>query len=464
MDEEQLTIYCYECGVVNEEATELYKLKDEALRDAERELQTKRAQIRRITASRKKQREADPHYTECMMVFDYWRLRIAPTAKEFDEKRWNAVHARIAGGHTVDHIKRAIDGVRLRPYIVDGKRSSQGEGTQKFADLELICRSEDHLNRFAAMAEVNDVINKRKADGLFDPEHVKAMQRALRPAYERLGELRAWTPEVIDELGLGLYEGRVVFFGYDAEGVLRGASKYQPNPAQRSERVPKMLGQGSRELFPRPEDFDTSTIWLVEGEPDAVAMRVIGMPAVAVPGISTWKSEWSARFRDFSTVWIAFDCDKHGREAAELRQGQIGSVTQARIVDIDPEATDGYDISNLLLDHGPDSAAAKLATAAGSGPGVVTPLHRPDEIYDHRSPWDRVIDALEVRDCNPKGPDGKMSARCPAHDDRVASLVATEGDDGRVLLHCHAGCEFTEIVQALGLEMKDVFKSEEKWG
>jgi len=33
------------------------------------------------------------------------------------------------------------------------------------------------------------------------------------------------------------------------------------------------------------------------------------------------------------------------------------------------------------------------------------------------------------------------SARCPAHDDRHASLSVSSSDDGRVLLHCHAGCD-----------------------
>jgi hypothetical protein len=45
-------------------------------------------------------------------------------------------------------------------------------------------------------------------------------------------------------------------------------------------------------------------------------------------------------------------------------------------------------------------------------------------------------------------------ARCPAHDDRHASLAVAEGDDGRVLVRCHAGdgCSFESIVQELGGE------------
>jgi putative DNA primase/helicase len=43
-----------------------------------------------------------------------------------------------------------------------------------------------------------------------------------------------------------------------------------------------------------------------------------------------------------------------------------------------------------------------------------------------------------------------FKARCPAHDDRTPSLSVCE-DDGRILLHCHAGCTFEDICRAGGL-------------
>lgn len=52
---------------------------------------------------------------------------------------------------------------------------------------------------------------------------------------------------------------------------------------------------------------------------------------------------------------------------------------------------------------------------------------------------------------------GGYSARCPAHEDHIASLSVSEGDDGRVLLHCHAGCPTDAIVDAIGLSLKDLF-------
>jgi 5S rRNA maturation endonuclease (ribonuclease M5) len=48
-------------------------------------------------------------------------------------------------------------------------------------------------------------------------------------------------------------------------------------------------------------------------------------------------------------------------------------------------------------------------------------------------------------------------AKCPGHDDRKPSLSLSDGEDGRALLHCHAGCEPATILKALGLETRDLF-------
>jgi putative DNA primase/helicase len=50
-------------------------------------------------------------------------------------------------------------------------------------------------------------------------------------------------------------------------------------------------------------------------------------------------------------------------------------------------------------------------------------------------------------------------ARCPAHDDHVPSLsIRLEHD--KFLLHCHAGCDVEDILQAAGLQWKDLFLGE----
>lgn len=52
---------------------------------------------------------------------------------------------------------------------------------------------------------------------------------------------------------------------------------------------------------------------------------------------------------------------------------------------------------------------------------------------------------------------GKWQARCPAHADRSPSLSIRDGQDGRLLVHCFAGCAHTEILAALGLSQRDLY-------
>ena len=59
---------------------------------------------------------------------------------------------------------------------------------------------------------------------------------------------------------------------------------------------------------------------------------------------------------------------------------------------------------------------------------------------------------------------GKNSymAQCPCHEDKEPSLAVSEGEDGRVLLKCFAGCNTEDIVAELGLSMADLFPPKER--
>lgn len=48
-------------------------------------------------------------------------------------------------------------------------------------------------------------------------------------------------------------------------------------------------------------------------------------------------------------------------------------------------------------------------------------------------------------------------AQCPAHADRSPSLSISQGDDGRLLLHCFAGCNPSKILSTFGLKIRDLF-------
>ena len=51
-------------------------------------------------------------------------------------------------------------------------------------------------------------------------------------------------------------------------------------------------------------------------------------------------------------------------------------------------------------------------------------------------------------------------ACCPAHEDKSPSMRITERD-GRILVHCMAGCTPDDIIAAIGLQWTDLY--DDKW-
>lgn len=57
---------------------------------------------------------------------------------------------------------------------------------------------------------------------------------------------------------------------------------------------------------------------------------------------------------------------------------------------------------------------------------------------------------------------GDFVARCPAHEDRYPSLGVAEGDDGRALVICRAGCDTADVLAELKLDAGDLFVAQPK--
>jgi hypothetical protein len=65
-----------------------------------------------------------------------------------------------------------------------------------------------------------------------------------------------------------------------------------------------------------------------------------------------------------------------------------------------------------------------------------------------------LLDRLDrVKQTGPR----RWLACCPAHEDRRPSLSIRALDDGRVLIHCFAGCGAADVLGSLGIEMRDLF-------
>lgn len=68
----------------------------------------------------------------------------------------------------------------------------------------------------------------------------------------------------------------------------------------------------------------------------------------------------------------------------------------------------------------------------------------------------KILTDLSPRNLMRSGKTG-YTAMCPAHEDNRNSLSIDEGKDGKVLLHCFAGCEAAAICEAMSWEMADLF-------
>lgn len=61
-----------------------------------------------------------------------------------------------------------------------------------------------------------------------------------------------------------------------------------------------------------------------------------------------------------------------------------------------------------------------------------------------------------------KGRNGSWTACCPGHDDKGPSLAVRQNEDGRILLHCFAGCNTSDVLGAMGMDMTDLFPPDSK--
>ena len=70
--------------------------------------------------------------------------------------------------------------------------------------------------------------------------------------------------------------------------------------------------------------------------------------------------------------------------------------------------------------------------------------------------FDRFIDLPQVNSNIRQRKADSVQCVCPCHDDRKASLTVSRGRNGGVVLHDHAGCSNEKIVEAWGLNLRDL--------
>ena len=133
------------------------------------------------------------------------------------------------------------------------------------------------------------------------------------------------------------------------------------------------------------------------------------------------------------------------------------------------ECLDGLDAVQHLLAMAPGPGTdipelrQELAASAIKNEGKsrsIRNISLPENAVDDQlAPIERVLTRLQKTEREPTLQGDQYIARCPAHDDRRPSLSIKVGDDGRVLLYCHAGCKFLSIAYRMGLEPSELFPS-----
>jgi DNA primase len=90
------------------------------------------------------------------------------------------------------------------------------------------------------------------------------------------------------------------------------------------------------------------TVWVTEGEFDALLLNQLGYPAVGVPGSTNWKDEWRFLFAHADSVRIVTDADQPGQKLAQVLARSISKVAATRVV----ELPDGLDVTDCFLQQG----------------------------------------------------------------------------------------------------------------
>jgi hypothetical protein len=193
---------------------------------------------------------------------------------------------------------------------------------------------------------------------------IRHWQTALTDQPELIGRLareRGWLYSTMHELGLGYDCGRITIPVRDEHRHLVGLLRYRPWPKPGQ---PKMMAAaGSRRvLLPHPAAEPSRELLLVEGEPDMIAARSRGLPAIALPGVDSWRPEWAALFGG-RQVTIVMDCDVEGRRAADRIANDLRAhaSSDALVVEI-ADHDDGYDLTDWFLDGQRSVSASRYET------------------------------------------------------------------------------------------------------
>lgn len=98
---------------------------------------------------------------------------------------------------------------------------------------------------------------------------------------------------------------------------------------------------------------DGDTIYVTEGEIDAITLNQIGLNAVGVPGAANWQEHWKRLFDDYDHVVVVCDGDQAGRDFGKKVAEKIDGATAVYL-------PDGEDVNSVYTQYGEAVLRAKV--------------------------------------------------------------------------------------------------------
>jgi len=169
---------------------------------------------------------------------------------------------------------------------------------------------------------------------------------------DEIENLRGWSPATLSQFMIGYHRSRFTIPIYDENGKLVNVRQYKPGDELKFINV---KGHGKNRLWGYDTLRESEAILLCAGEPDRILAVQQGFPAVTwTGGEGSFQPEWGQLFAG-KTVYICLDADDAGREGTE----KIIPILQPHAADVlvvtIPEIAKGYDITDVLLNDGPDA-------------------------------------------------------------------------------------------------------------
>ena len=227
--------------------------------------------------------------------------------------------------------------------------------------------------------------------------------------------------------------------------------------------------------FNLPEFFNSDAVVLVEGEKDVLNLGKRGVIATTIPGGSNgWgplikrQPDFCKKYFEGKVVVIIPDNDEAGHKYMEagaryLHEGGAVVHTCSLCGDLGK----GEDISDWIEKNNPEKSVLADAimnnlTIWEPKPTTIldTPIYISDEIKAPASEkrMDIQIVFKQITSGQGSWSGETFNRKCPAHDDKRASLSITLGED-KILMRCHAGCGFDPICEGLGIKPHHTFRT-----